>query len=97
MRDYDTELASGKRDFEQPNDGGPAFGHGNPEQGGDPGMSLRDWFAGQAIAGLLANEDAVGDIQITARQDGVAYPEMAASIAFNIADAMLAHRTGEGQ
>lgn len=28
-------------------DGGPAFAHGNPEQGGDPGMSLRDWFASQ--------------------------------------------------
>lgn len=32
--------------------GGPAFAHGNPEQGGHPGMDLRDWFAGQALAGL---------------------------------------------
>ena len=30
-------------------DGGPAFGHGNYEQGGDPGMTLRDYFAGQAL------------------------------------------------
>jgi|GEM_PF-1201965 len=26
-------------------DGGPAFGHGNHEQGGHSGMSLRDYFA----------------------------------------------------
>jgi len=30
------------------NDGGQAFPHGNPTHGGDTGMSLRDWFAGQA-------------------------------------------------
>lgn len=38
-------------------DGGPAF----PQNSNDPyrkhteGMSLRDWFAGQALAGLLAS------------------------------------------
>ena len=40
------------------NHGGPAFpsegeGHGNPKYH-SPGMTLRDWFAGQALAGLLA-------------------------------------------
>ncbi len=40
------------------NDGGPAFGHGNPEQGGSSGMSLRDWFAGQALAGFMAQSHA---------------------------------------
>jgi len=40
------------------NDGGPAFpsegeGHGNPHYH-SPGMSLLDYFAGQALAGLLA-------------------------------------------
>jgi hypothetical protein len=35
--------------------GGPAFGHGNPNDGGAPGMSIRDWFAGQALAGLFAS------------------------------------------
>ena len=37
------------------NDGGPAYpvDRGNPR---DPqGMSLRDWFAGQALAGFLAS------------------------------------------
>jgi hypothetical protein len=36
------------------NDGGPAFpfdGYGERV----PGMTLRDWFAGQALAGLLAH------------------------------------------
>jgi hypothetical protein len=37
------------------NDGGPAFGHGDPVHGGSSGMCLRDWFAGQALAGLLAS------------------------------------------
>ena len=39
-------------------DGGPAFPAMLP--GGNyctPGMSLRDWFAGQALAGLLASGD----------------------------------------
>jgi hypothetical protein len=41
------------------NDGGPAFpsvgeGFGNPSYSA-PGMTLRDWFAGQALAGLLAH------------------------------------------
>jgi hypothetical protein len=45
-------------------DGGPAFQmpystdeHSSPCNGtiAHPGMSLRDWFAGQALAGMLAN------------------------------------------
>lgn len=35
-------------------DGGQAFPHGNPEQGGSEGMTLRDYFAGQALAGNFA-------------------------------------------
>ena len=44
-----------------PQDGGPAFPvqdevYGNGErQYGSNGMSLRDWFAGMALQGLLAN------------------------------------------
>lgn len=41
------------------------------------GMSLRDWFAGQAIAGLASHYEP---------------PELAAEIAFKVADAMLAAR-----
>lgn len=43
--------------------GGPAFPHDNQELGdkhriAQPGMALRDWFAGQALAGLMAQSHA---------------------------------------
>ena len=63
--------------------GGPAFGHGNPEQGGDPGMSLRDWFAGQALAGIMACHSHEGFSL---------HPSDCASWAFDVADAMLKAR-----
>ena len=42
------------------NDGGPAFPRPSADHGSygsceQDGMSLRDWFAGQALTGLLAN------------------------------------------
>lgn len=48
------------------NDGGPAFplppvGTGDPRDGmagGSPGMSLRAWFAGQAMNGILSQSPA---------------------------------------
>ena len=58
----------------------PAFPMGNPEQGGYDGMDLRDYFAGQALAGIATNPAG-------------APPSEYASIAYTIADAMLAHRT----
>jgi hypothetical protein len=63
-------------------DGGAAF----PvvyvsEKMGSNGMTLRDWFAGQAVVGLLAHRsEAVGS-----------HTEMAAQ-AYYLADAMLAER-----
>ncbi len=41
-------------------DGGPAFPRPDTAtddhwEAGDPGMSLLDWFAGQAMAGMMAN------------------------------------------
>jgi hypothetical protein len=47
----------------------------------DSGMDLRDWFAGQALAGLLA--------------DGRA-PESAPASAYWIADAMMTERKKNG-
>ncbi len=39
-----------------PKDGGPAFPHGgNNEEMSVDGMTLLDWFAGQILAGMLAN------------------------------------------
>lgn len=68
-------------------DGGPAFPRppigedcGRP-YGHNDGMSLRDWFAGQALAGLLAQYGAD--------------PEWTAIAAYKEADAMLAAREAE--
>ena len=36
-------------------DGGPAFPVQHREGGPDEGMSLRDYFAGQALVGILMN------------------------------------------
>lgn len=65
-------------------DGGPAF----PTVLGPPrefahGMSLRDWLAGQALAGFMANTNRPTTY---ARDD--------ADWAYTIADAMLAARKG---
>jgi hypothetical protein len=35
-------------------DGGPAFAHGNPGTKAQKGMTLLDYFAGQALNGMLA-------------------------------------------
>lgn len=75
------------------NNGGPAFP--NPAlvdenykpQPGDGGMSLRDWFAGQALAGLLTRGDVVGT------EAGLKHVKGAlAGLAFAYADAMLTAR-----
>ena len=43
--------AFGEAGAEKPDDGGPAFPETWPNQAPRPGMTLRDWFAGQAVAG----------------------------------------------
>jgi hypothetical protein len=53
-----------------------------PEWKGQTGMSLRDYFAGQALAGLLANPEMTALFSIS---------EMAKP-AFGAADAMIAAR-----
>ncbi len=62
--------------------GGPAFPCG-PDGGCGPwpGMSLRDWFAGQALAGM-------GEINCDPDFD---YPDCA-NLAYSLADAMLEER-----
>lgn len=67
--------------------GGPAFAPMGAPDPNDPmkatyGMTLRDWFAGQALAGFAANTD------LTDR----GFPEMA-DYAYKQADAMLAERS----
>ena len=68
------------------NDGGPAFPINSAqldESGAytvlKPGMSLRDWFAGQALASMAHPQD-IGE------------PKISATLAYAVADAMLAAR-----
>lgn len=66
-------------------DGGPAFPRVVDYHDGDyeiePGMSLRDWFAGMALAGMMANPEALNEM-ITDY----------ARACYAFADAMLAER-----
>jgi hypothetical protein len=42
------------------NDGGPAFPLSAPDCDLQFGMSLRDWFAGQALVGIATKEEVPG-------------------------------------
>jgi hypothetical protein len=77
---------------ETPHDGGPAFpqsdlsGYGiGPAERSNGGMTLRDWFAGQAIMGLCADPS---NHELFDSHDD------AAKSAYFIADAMIAARGG---
>ena len=64
----------------------PAFPHPSGAQGCD-GMTLRDWFAGQALGRMTGNDETV------ARASWDAEPERyIAKWAYRVADAMLAER-----
>lgn len=74
--------------------GGNAF----PAEGGadsglhsDPGMSLRDWFAGQALAGMLAMPSLDNGNFHNNCGEPFAGP---AGYAYRMADAMIAARKG---
>ena len=59
------------------------------------GMSLRDWFAGQALGGLLAdNENRIVFAKVVNASPHRKGDErsLAASVAYRYADAMLAER-----
>lgn len=79
---------------EQINDGGPAYPSGKSEKRGfenshplHEGMSLRDWFAGQALASMTTAPD---------YSKGPCNAAMAER-AYVIADAMLAARKEGGK
>lgn len=70
-------------------DGGYAFPCGPDDKAGwsaEYGMSLRDWFAGQALAGCFSGNDWLDEVF---RQK-----EVLAAHAYEIADAMLVARKG---
>lgn len=64
----------------------PAFPFVMENEGGEfvePGMSLRDWFAGQALAAVIG-------VRATSSHDG--WNDMVAKAAYRIADAMIEAR-----
>lgn len=68
-------------------DGGPAFPQSGETFIGQEGMTLRDWFAGQALAGLLSPE------AYTSQGWTIAV----ARDAYEIADAMIAARESNSE
>jgi len=75
------------------NNGGPAFPHpglSDPRfkvRQGDEGMALRDWFAGQAMIGILS-----GGFADTVPHDDIGGGSDVAFFAYQYADAMLKAR-----
>lgn len=72
------------------NVGGSAFSLKAPTTGDDQGISLRDYFAGQALPGVMGMD--TGLLKIMARGYGGAVEVAIARSAYEIADAMLAER-----
>lgn len=73
-------------------DGGPAF----PVTGatfGQNGMSLRDWFAGQALLGMMHNGYVPRQYLDPKDTEGNPPPRGHVVSAYRIADAMLAERS----
>jgi hypothetical protein len=65
--------------------GGPAFPvPGDANMNDQEGMFLRDYFAGQALAGMLADSERSGGFSTYAKD------------AYSFADAMLRERAGLG-
>lgn len=80
-------------------DGGPAFpeaiaiGPAGDVHPGFGGMSLRDWFAGHALAGLLSDATTIEKYTNASVKDGVDPEPFFASSAYEMADAMIAERS----
>ena len=70
------------------NDGGPAFANKDELGNMVPGMSLRDYFAGQALASSFSKTVQLFPLKITAT-------EYAESL-YGMADAMIAARNQKG-
>lgn len=70
------------------NDGGPAFPRSSQGPSGDldfsTGMTLRQWYAGMALQGLMRHPDSVGESEA-----------VIARWAFLAADAMIAYEADE--
>ena len=67
----------------------PAFPSAYGTTNGNDGLTMRDYFAGHALAGLCANLEYIADAEMT-------YGDIAEK-AYNQADAMIAARRGHGR
>lgn len=71
-----------------------AFPWVNPNNGnGGSGMTLRQWYAGQALAGIMANPERWRDIQRRYDKGEMTYDQASeanATKALSLADAMIA-------
>lgn len=76
-----------------PDDGGSAFPWRGSDPDGSQGMSLRDYFAGQVMAGMFADGSSFSTVSKQAAEKHRGPTEMAASIAYSVADAMIAERS----
>ena len=77
-------------------DGGPAFPGrcrdcGCECDGRQDGMSLRDWFAGQALTGVVVGDPSTVGVGDDGDDDDVAIAY--AAFAYRVADAMLRERS----
>jgi hypothetical protein len=62
----------------------------------EPGMTLRDWFAGQALNGWLSSDAIAGCINSVAETQKMSVEAAYANAAYSYADAMLAERKKGG-
>lgn len=82
--------------MEKINDGGPAFPRAAipPYNSSANGMSLRDWFAGQALQGILAGgsnwNSVAGEVM---KNEGIWGDVSTTGIAYRFADAMIKARS----
>jgi len=78
-------LTDAERDARVPSP--PQMAFPVPADASEGGMTLRDWFAGQAIIGLLANGSSAKYLRSSAE----------ARRAYQVADSLMAEREEDGQ
>ena len=64
-----------------------AFGHGNPEQGGSPGMTIRQYYKAAALSGFL--NSTMAELLVKDRGDAAIHDLIALGCA-KVADALIA-------
>jgi hypothetical protein len=70
--------------------GGPAFPNSIQTYHDKSGMTLRDWFAGQALIGLTSD---ITEQSMAQLADGIKGGKYIVGAAYKLADAMIAERS----